>query len=85
VTGAKRAAIVGICCLTVFMIAVDTTVVKLALPLIGRGLHTRPDGGPAMRGSAARTDSAQPNRGGRFSRSEASPSWTSSPMNVSIS
>jgi EmrB/QacA subfamily drug resistance transporter len=35
----ERAAIVGVCCLTVFMIAVDTTVVNLALPLIGRGLH----------------------------------------------
>jgi EmrB/QacA subfamily drug resistance transporter len=27
------------CCLTMFMIAVDTTVVNLALPLIGRDLH----------------------------------------------
>jgi EmrB/QacA subfamily drug resistance transporter len=36
---ARRAAIVGVCCLTVFMIAIDTTVVNLALPLIGRGLH----------------------------------------------
>jgi EmrB/QacA subfamily drug resistance transporter len=35
---ARRAAIVGVCCLTVFMIAIDTTVVNLALPLIGRGL-----------------------------------------------
>jgi EmrB/QacA subfamily drug resistance transporter len=34
-----QALIVGVCCLTVFMIAVDTTVVNLALPLIGRGLH----------------------------------------------
>jgi EmrB/QacA subfamily drug resistance transporter len=38
---AWRAAIVGVCCLTVFMIAIDTTVVNLALPLIGRGLHAR--------------------------------------------
>ncbi len=29
----------AVCCLTVFMIAIDTTVVNLALPLIGRGLH----------------------------------------------
>jgi EmrB/QacA subfamily drug resistance transporter len=36
----RRAVIVGICCVTVFMIAIDTTVVNLALPLIGRGLHT---------------------------------------------
>ena len=33
------AATVGVCCLSMFMIAVDTTVVNLALPLIGRGLH----------------------------------------------
>ena len=38
-TPAAKAATVGICCLTMFMIAVDTTVVSLALPLIGRGLH----------------------------------------------
>jgi EmrB/QacA subfamily drug resistance transporter len=38
-TGVRRAAIVGVCCLTVFIIAIDTTVVNLALPLIGRGLH----------------------------------------------
>jgi len=38
-TGVKRAAIVGVCCLTVFIIAIDTTVVNLALPSIGRGLH----------------------------------------------
>jgi EmrB/QacA subfamily drug resistance transporter len=38
-TAVKRAAIVGVCCLTVFIIAIDTTVVNLALPLIGRGLH----------------------------------------------
>ena len=36
---AAGAAIVCICCLTMFVIAVDTTVVNLALPLIGRGLH----------------------------------------------
>jgi EmrB/QacA subfamily drug resistance transporter len=35
----RQAVIVGVCCLTVFMIAIDTTVVNLALPLIGRGLH----------------------------------------------
>jgi EmrB/QacA subfamily drug resistance transporter len=35
----RRAVIIGVCCLTVFMIAIDTTVVNLALPLIGRGLH----------------------------------------------
>jgi MFS family permease len=29
---------VGTCCLSMFMIAIDTTVVNLALPLIGRGL-----------------------------------------------
>jgi MFS family permease len=34
-----EAATVCICCLSMFMIAVDTTVVNLALPLIGRGLH----------------------------------------------
>lgn len=34
----RRAVIVGVCCLTVFMIAIDTTVVNLALPLIARGL-----------------------------------------------
>ena len=34
-----EAATVGVCCLSMFMIAVDTTVVNLALPLIGRGLH----------------------------------------------
>jgi len=34
-----KAATVCICCLSMFMIAVDTTVVSLALPLIGRGLH----------------------------------------------
>jgi EmrB/QacA subfamily drug resistance transporter len=33
------AAIMCVCCLSMFMIAVDTTVVNLALPLIGRGLH----------------------------------------------
>ena len=33
------AATVCVCCLSMFMIAVDTTVVNLALPLIGRGLH----------------------------------------------
>ena len=37
---ATGAVTVGICCLSMFMIAVDTTVVNLALPLIGRGLHT---------------------------------------------
>jgi MFS family permease len=37
--GTNNAAIVCICCLSMFMIAVDTTVVNLALPLIGRGLH----------------------------------------------
>jgi len=36
VTGAVT---VCVCCLSMFMIAVDTTVVNLALPLIGRGLH----------------------------------------------
>ncbi|HTU07298.1 MAG TPA: MFS transporter, partial [Trebonia sp.] len=36
---AMEAATVGVCCLSMFMIAVDTTVVNLALPLIGRGLH----------------------------------------------
>jgi len=36
---AARAAIVCVCCLSMFMIAIDTTVVNLALPLIGRGLH----------------------------------------------
>jgi MFS family permease len=36
---ARQAAIIGVCCLTVFMIAIDTTVVNVALPLIGRGLH----------------------------------------------
>jgi EmrB/QacA subfamily drug resistance transporter len=35
-----KAVITAICCLSMFMIAVDTTVVNLALPLIGRGLHT---------------------------------------------
>jgi MFS family permease len=30
---------VATCCLSMFMIAIDTTVVNLALPLIGRGLH----------------------------------------------
>ena len=42
VTAAGRATepvIVGTCCLSMFMIAIDTTVVNLALPLIGRGLH----------------------------------------------
>jgi EmrB/QacA subfamily drug resistance transporter len=34
-----RAVAVFVCCLTMFMIAVDTTVVNLALPLIGRDLH----------------------------------------------
>ena len=38
VTGAV---IVCVCCLSMFMIAVDTTVVNLALPLIGRGLHAQ--------------------------------------------
>jgi len=28
-----------VCCLSMFMIAIDTTVANLALPLIGRGLH----------------------------------------------
>jgi EmrB/QacA subfamily drug resistance transporter len=32
---------VCVCCLSMFMIAVDTTVVNLALPLIGRGLHAQ--------------------------------------------
>lgn len=36
---ARQAAIVGVCCMTIFMIAIDTTVVNLALPLIGRSLH----------------------------------------------
>jgi EmrB/QacA subfamily drug resistance transporter len=36
---ATGAVTVGICCLSMFMIAIDTTVVNLALPLIGRGLH----------------------------------------------
>jgi EmrB/QacA subfamily drug resistance transporter len=36
---AARAVTVLVCCSTMFMIAVDTTVVNLALPLIGRGLH----------------------------------------------
>jgi MFS family permease len=36
VTGAVT---VGTCCLSMLMIAIDTTVVNLALPLIGRGLH----------------------------------------------
>jgi MFS family permease len=36
---ATGAVIVGTCCLSMFMIAIDTTVVNLALPLIGRGLH----------------------------------------------
>jgi EmrB/QacA subfamily drug resistance transporter len=43
-TGVRRAAIVGVCCLTVFIIAIDTTVVNLALPLIGRGLHAPVEG-----------------------------------------
>jgi len=34
-----EAATVFVCCLSMFMIAVDTTVVNLALPLIGRALH----------------------------------------------
>jgi EmrB/QacA subfamily drug resistance transporter len=34
-----RAVAVFVCCLTIFVIAVDTTVVNLALPLIGRDLH----------------------------------------------
>jgi EmrB/QacA subfamily drug resistance transporter len=34
-----RAVAVFVCCLTMFIIAVDTTVVNLALPLIGRDLH----------------------------------------------
>ncbi len=37
--GSTRTLAVCVCCLTMFMIAVDTTVVNLALPLIGRGLH----------------------------------------------
>jgi EmrB/QacA subfamily drug resistance transporter len=37
--GATGAVTVGTCCLSMFMIAIDTTVVNLALPLIGRGLH----------------------------------------------
>lgn len=32
---------VCVCCLGTFMVAVDTTVVYLALPLTGRGLHRR--------------------------------------------
>jgi EmrB/QacA subfamily drug resistance transporter len=36
---AAGAVTICICCLTMFVIAVDTTVVNLALPLIGRGLH----------------------------------------------
>ena len=36
---ASGAATVFVRCLSMFMIAVDTTVVNLALPLIGRGLH----------------------------------------------
>jgi EmrB/QacA subfamily drug resistance transporter len=37
---AKRAAVVAVCGVSLFMIAIDTTVVNLALPLIGRGLRT---------------------------------------------
>jgi EmrB/QacA subfamily drug resistance transporter len=37
---AAGAAIVAVCSASLFMIAIDTTVVNLALPLIGRGLHT---------------------------------------------
>jgi len=37
---AARAAILAVCSASLFMIAIDTTVVNLALPLIGRGLHT---------------------------------------------
>jgi EmrB/QacA subfamily drug resistance transporter len=36
---ATGAVAVGTCCLSMFMIAIDTTVVNLALPLIGRGLR----------------------------------------------
>lgn len=36
---ATEAATVCVCCLSMFMIAIDTTVANLALPLIGRGLH----------------------------------------------
>lgn len=35
----RRALIIGVCCLPVFVIAIDTTVVNLALPMVGRGLH----------------------------------------------
>jgi EmrB/QacA subfamily drug resistance transporter len=38
---ATGAVTVCVCCLSMFMIAVDTTVVNLALPLIGRGLHAQ--------------------------------------------
>jgi hypothetical protein len=37
---ATGAATVCVCCLSMFMIAVDTTVVNLALPLISGSLHT---------------------------------------------
>lgn len=37
---AAGAAIVAVCSASLFMIAIDTTVVNLALPLIGRGLRT---------------------------------------------
>ncbi len=40
-TPAAKAATVCICCLSMFMIAVDTTVVSLALPLVSRGLHAQ--------------------------------------------
>jgi len=36
---AAAAVIAGTCCVSMFMIAIDTTVVNMALPLIGRGLH----------------------------------------------
>jgi EmrB/QacA subfamily drug resistance transporter len=36
---AAGAVTAGTCCLSMLMIAIDTTVVNLALPLIGRGLH----------------------------------------------
>src|SRR5579872_7402926 len=36
---AAGAVIVGTCCVSMFLIAIDTTVVNMALPLIGRGLR----------------------------------------------
>lgn len=72
VSHASRVISVGVCALSLFMIAVDATVVNLALPVIGRALHAQVAGLQwTIAGYAVVTASLMPTSGsigGRFGR-----------------